>query len=170
MLHISPKKKQSSWHKKTQFCCPRTRKERQLEDLGNLMLKRIDATPGVFFLHNAKTHFGRRTNNIQWNMFIVAANDRGSRHPLSSTANGPSPLFLFGGIGFQSLSRTSLRVALARKVIRSAVKHYLCRKAIKAVNLTSGNSNNSHLKCLRRSVSFVVNLCCETKAGRRVKK
>lgn len=73
-------------------------------------------------------------------------------------------------LGFQSLSRTSLRVAPARKVIRSAVKHYLCRKAIKAVNLTSGNSNNSHLKCLRRSVSFVVNLCCETKAGRRVKK
>lgn len=50
---------------KTRFCCPRTRKERQLEDLCNLMLKRIDATPGVFFLHNAKTHFGRRTNNIQ---------------------------------------------------------------------------------------------------------
>lgn len=103
-------------------------------------------------------------------MFIVAANDQGSRHPLSSTANGQSSLFLFGGVGFQSFSRTSLRVARAQIVIRSAVKHYLSRKAIKAVNLTSGNSNNSHLKCLRRSVSFVVNLCCETKAGRRVKK
>lgn len=94
--YIFHRKKNSRADTKNTILLPSNeRKERQLEDLCNLMLKRIDATPGVFFLHNAKTHFGRRTNNIQWNMFIVAANDQGSRHPLSSTANRPSCLFLF---------------------------------------------------------------------------